>query len=88
MGQMSTQPSLKAAPLLSALNADELERLAESMGSYLSTNSGWTRNNRLESQVRLELYRQLLELLPKPSMPQQVKDIVDNVLRMHRITLS
>ncbi|MCC6454752.1 MAG: type I restriction endonuclease subunit R [Caldilineaceae bacterium] len=79
---------LKASPLLITLQADQVEQLAQSIANYLSSNPGWKYNTRLESQVRVELYKLLLAPAPKPVMPQQVKDIVENLLRMHRIIMS
>jgi type I restriction enzyme R subunit len=79
---------LRASPALSALPPADQDALAEDITAYLRTNHGWPHNDRLEQQVRLELYRRLLARMAKPANPQQARAVVDDLLRMHRITLA
>jgi type I restriction enzyme R subunit len=79
--------SLRAAQAL--VNQDEgtINDLAQEIATYLHEHAGWPHNERLKSQVRLELYKRLLPHMTKPFNPQRASDIVDDLLRMHRITL-
>ena len=79
---------LRASPALSALPPADLDTLAEDIAAYLQTNHGWPHNDRLEQQVRLEMYRRLLVRMSRPANPQQARAVVDDLLRMHRITLA
>lgn len=63
-----------------------VEDMAEGVALYLRDNDGWRHNEKLEGQVRLELLRRLLQVLPKPVDPAATKRIVDDLLTMHTIT--
>ena len=39
----------------------------------------------METQVRTELYRRVLAVLPKPVAPNDAKTMVDDILKMHVI---
>jgi len=62
-----------------------LDELAEDLSAYLNEHEGWRYNERLKSQVRLEVYRRLLPYI-KPFDPERANTIVDNLLKMQRIT--
>ena len=79
--------SLRAAKPLAGQTPDDIDGLAEEVAGHLQEQAGWPHNEQLESQVRLHLYRRLLPRMEKPVNPQEVKTIVDALLRMHRITL-
>jgi hypothetical protein len=55
--------------------------------AYVQQNNGWPHNNKLESSVRMQLYKRLLPLMPKPFKPEAVNEVVNNLLKMHRLTL-
>jgi len=59
--------------------------LAEELAEYLSENETWPYNKHLESRVRTEIYKRLLPLV-QPFDPNRARDVVDNVLKMQRIT--
>ena len=78
---------LRAAPSLHSLDPGPLDALTNQIAAYLQANRGWPHNQRLESQVQLELYRLLMPHMAKPIQPANVSAIVTDLLRMHRITL-
>ena len=78
---------LRASPLLAGLDAAATDALAEELATYLQSKSGWTYNANLEREVRMNLYGRLLRHMPKPVDVPQTKAIVEDLLRMHRITL-
>jgi len=68
------------------LTDDEaVDTLAEELAEYLSENETWPYNKHLESRVRTEIYKRLLPLV-QPFDPNRARDVVDNVLKMQRIT--
>lgn len=71
---------------LAALDDDGMDALAEEMSAYLRDNEGWRYNERLKSQVRLALYRWVLPCI-QPFDAGRANTIVDNLLKMQRITL-
>jgi type I restriction enzyme, R subunit len=79
--------SLGAAKSLAPSDAQQADELVGDIAAYLQEHTGWTHNENLERQVRLELYRRLLPRMQKPVNPQQANAIVNDLLRMHRITL-
>ena len=82
----SLRMALKAHLPAAAQANHNVETLAEGVAVYLRDNDGWRHNDKLEGQVRLELLRRLLQVLPKPVNPVETKRIVDDMLTMHRIT--
>ena len=65
---------------------DKVDAMAGDIAAYLRGNDGWRHSQQLESQVRMELYRRLLAVLPRPVDPSDVKRMVDDLLTMHTIT--
>ncbi|MFO7631190.1 MAG: HsdR family type I site-specific deoxyribonuclease [Caldilinea sp.] len=82
----SLRMTLKANLPAVAQQDHNVEEMAEGVAVYLRENDGWRHNDKLEGQVRLELLRRLLQVLPKPVNPVETKRIVDDLLTMHRIT--
>jgi type I restriction enzyme R subunit len=82
----SLRMALKAHLPAAAQQDHDIATLAEGAAVYLRDNDGWRHNDKLEGQVRLELLRRLLQVLPKPVNPVETKRIVDDLLTMHRIT--
>ncbi len=80
----SLQMVLKASRLAVA---DErgLESLAEELSAYLRQYADWPHNAQLKAKVRTEVYKRLLPLI-QPFDPQRANTIVDNLLKMQRIT--
>jgi type I restriction enzyme R subunit len=74
---------LRASSL--TLDGDDIERLAEELSAYLQDNEAWRYNERLKSQVRLEVYRCLLPYI-QPFDPERANTLVDHLLKMQRIT--
>ncbi len=72
---------------LSGVDDAAADTLATSLADYLNENAGWQHSGRLESQVRMELWRRILPLMPQPIQVAASKQIVDELLRMHSITL-
>lgn len=63
---------------------DAVDEFADEMSVYLKENEGWRFNERLKSQVRLELYRRLMPYFPTFD-PEQANMIVDNLLKMQSL---
>ena len=82
----SLRMALKANLPAAAQHDHNVEDMAEGVALYLRDNDGWRHNEKLEGQVRLELLRRLLQVLPKPVDPAATKRIVDDLLTMHTIT--
>ncbi|MEZ4682465.1 MAG: hypothetical protein R2932_50490 [Caldilineaceae bacterium] len=79
--------TLKATPVLSALEDGAFDTLSTTLANYLQQHTGWPHNGKLESSVRMQLYKRLLPQMPKPFKPEAVNEIVNNLLKMHRLTL-
>ncbi|MCB0060934.1 MAG: DEAD/DEAH box helicase family protein, partial [Caldilineaceae bacterium] len=79
--------TLKATPVLSALEDGALDTLAAGLADYLQQHTGWPHNGKMESSVRMQLYKLLLPQMPKPFKPEAVNELVNNLLKMHRLTL-
>ena len=79
--------SLRGAQSLEYQNDQELDTLAQEIADYLLDQSDWPHSKALERRVRMELYKRLLPRMRKPVNPNRVKQVVDELLRMHRITL-
>ena len=79
--------TLKATPALTNLDDPAFDTLATGLADYLQQNSSWPHNNNLERTVRMQLYKSLLPHMPKPFKPEAVNEIVNNLLKMHRLTL-
>ena len=70
---------------LSETDDTKVENLATDLSQFLRENEGWRFNNRLEQSVRLEIYRRLMPYM-QPFDPEQAKDTVNNLMKMHGIT--
>jgi len=82
--------SLRMVLLAGALTLDresDINDLATSVAAYLSDHAGWQHNAKIASDVRLGLYKQLLPHVEKPINPDALKTIVDDLMKMHKITL-
>ncbi len=75
-----------AAHLPAAVQQEHnVEQMAEDVAAYLRANDGWRHSKPVETQVRTELYRRVLAVLPKPVAPNDAKTMVDDILKMHVI---
>lgn len=63
------------------------DTLAQELAALLTQRQGWVYNERLEGQVRTDLYARLLKELPKPVNPQNARNLVNDLLRMHRTVM-
>ena len=79
--------TLKATPALTNLDDPAFDTLATGLADYLQQNGNWTHNNNLERTVRMQLYKSLLPHMAKPFKPEAVNEIVNNLLKMHKLTL-
>jgi type I restriction enzyme R subunit len=70
---------------LTALDDEGIDVLAENLSAYLRDHEGWRYNEGLKRQVRLEIYGCLLPHI-HPFDASQANAIVDNLLKMQRIT--
>ena len=70
---------------MSSLDSAATDTLATSLADYLNGNAGWQHSAGLERQVRLELWRRILPLMP--GKVKEAKQVVDELLKMHGITL-
>ena len=70
---------------LSALDDEGTDALAEDLSAYLRDNEGWRYNEGLKRHVRMEVYKCLLPHI-QPFDASRANTIVDNLLKMQRIT--
>lgn len=70
---------------LAVSNPADLERLAEDLSGYLQEHDGWRHSENMKRMVRLEVYKRLLPCI-QPFDPARANTIVDNLLKMQRIT--
>ncbi len=66
--------------------AVDVDQVENDVAFYLRGNDGWRHSKPLEPQVRLELLRRMLEVLPQPVNSGGAKRIVDDLLTMQAIT--
>jgi type I restriction enzyme R subunit len=76
--------TLRASPLLAQMEDAACDAVVQTMAAYLQEHANWRLNPKIEQTVRMALYRHLLPHLPKPVKPDEVKVIVDNLLKMHK----
>jgi type I restriction enzyme R subunit len=68
-----------------AVEDGEIDALAEDLSAYLKENETWRYNDRLKTQVRLAVYKSVLPYI-QPFDPVRANAVVDNLLKMQRIT--
>ena len=61
------------------------DSLSADLSRYLRENEGWKFNQQLTAKVRLEIYRRLMPLV-QPFDAVRANKIVDDLMKMHRIT--
>jgi type I restriction enzyme R subunit len=79
--------TVRAARALATLEEADGDALAQDLAAYLKEHAGWRHNPKIEQAVRMYVYKKLLPYVPKPFKPDAVTSIVNDVLKMHRITL-
>lgn len=80
----SLQMVLRASSL-SEPDDSSIDELATELSQYLRENEGWRFNERLKSQVRLQIYRQLMPFI-QPFEPEHANKVVNDLMKMHGIT--